>query len=1666
MTIEVQVLGALRLVEGDQPLDLGGPRQRRLLGALVLADGAPVSVDRLVEAVFGDAASPNAPDTLRSYVTRLRRVLSPAGADVVVREGSGYRLASDVVGVDADRFADHVAFARRSLDQGDRIDAAGRLREALALWRGDAYEDLADEPWVAPEARRLDEARRSAQELLAETLIATGRGADAIGVLRGVLEVDPYREGAVGRLMLALYRSGRPADALQTYREFAERLADDLGIDPGPALQGMHEQVLARDPGLDSTTAVASLRGYELGERLGRGRHGTVYAARMPGVERDYAVRVYDAETADDRTTVASFEADVRLLATLDEPALLPVYDGWREPGSAALVMRRMPTTLADVLARGPLSTTQARDVVETTGRALVALARRGRVHGRVRASSVLLDEAGQPYLCEPEPPGSSDHAPDAQQFVRLARECVGDQPPGWLDDLDDPAADTVEVVSTVLARLDATPLRPENPFVGLRPFEAADSDRYFGREHVVADLADRVPAQRLVLVVGGSGSGKSSIVRAGLLPRLRGMQPSWTATVMVPGSRPFEHLAQALRRVSTAGARLGLAGAATQAAGRFVLVVDQLEELFTLADEGDRERFLATLADVAAGHAGDVRIVATVRADFFDQVLQHPRFGHVAAASALPVPPMGPADLERTIRGPAQGRLDVDDGLVGELVSSVAGQPGALPALQFTLRELAERGGTALRRDDLVELGGVAGAIARRAEQMYAAMPAEHQQTLRRVLQSLVVIDESGEPARRTVARSALAALGDNVDEVVDSWVDGRLLSTGRRPDSRQPTVTLAHEAVLSQWPRLRDWVDEDREHVLALARLEQAAQEWVTLGRDAAALPRGGRLERAERLAAAPAASEVVREFVERAVALRDEEQARADEAAAAKERTTRRLRRQRWLLAAALVVAIGVGWVAIDQRGAAVTAAQQQLAQAEAGASSLVTASNQAALSDWSHALLLAVEAHRVSPSPDTERNLLATLVQPRPVPTTVWTSTESLRAVVVDPVSPWAAVQWAGGPLDVIDLEQGRRIRGVQARGPAGFDLHGGTLVFAEAPAEGARVRVLDDTGDRAVADLPDGAEVTDVEISPDGDQVAIADSSGEVRLLDTRSWEQTRTLAGEPAVAVQQVAWAESAQSLYAFDAAGAYLRWDLGDPPDAQAPAPPTVRRAVPARVAWGRLEDVPADLGVFDLQALPDQQMLSVMSTRDGPFWVDVETSELSYSPFVLVGGGSPLGGAVTDGGGQLVVSGSSMQVSRPSGDPFALRSTVVDWNAVDVDVRTDDSAVTVGSDGNVTTWSLPDPGDLPGAERAPALDGATGVVLASDGGSLLRWDDTSAQVLDAATYVPAGSLDLGPPDAVLLGAAWVPETERLVTHVCRTMPEREWEPCDSVLTAFSTDGSVVAGPVDAGPARPDVTSSVAAAAGLVVTVDATATATVRDPRTLEAVETVRAPDAPDDPQRVILSLSPGGRLLAVSTEQPASVAGWRLDDEAVLLVDEVAGISVIDAFDGYPEAHGGFALSDDVLLVATFDAIRTYGPQGGEPRDVFAEPFKRGDVFASEAAHRSALSQGIVGVNSAASSTGDSSLVLTGEPGSYWLWDARRAQIAAGPIAVDNAVLDPRGDRLFVWPNGDEAFVMSLRPDDMVAAACAAAGRTLTQQEWSRSIGAGEPYEPVCPG
>lgn len=244
--MEFRILGSVEVDDGGPDRDLGGLRERTLLARLLLSAGQVVSADRLADDLWAGDPPPHSMATLRVYISRLRRALGPESAALLLTQPPGYRMKLEPGQLDAHRFEALAAAARADMEAGRPQEAAGRLRQALGLWRGPALSDVADFSFAQADAIRLEEARITALEDRVEADLACGRHASLTSELDGLVASHPLRERLCGQRMLALYRCGRQADALQAYQGLRTRLADELGIDPNPGLQRLQQAILCQ----------------------------------------------------------------------------------------------------------------------------------------------------------------------------------------------------------------------------------------------------------------------------------------------------------------------------------------------------------------------------------------------------------------------------------------------------------------------------------------------------------------------------------------------------------------------------------------------------------------------------------------------------------------------------------------------------------------------------------------------------------------------------------------------------------------------------------------------------------------------------------------------------------------------------------------------------------------------------------------------------------------------------------------------------------------------------------------------------------------------------------------------------------------------------------------------------------------------------------------------------------------------------------------------------------------------------------------------------------------------------------------------------------------------------------------------------------------------------
>ncbi len=439
-------------------------------------------------------------------------------------------------------------------------------------------------------------------------------------------------------------------------------------------------------------------------------------------------------------------------------------------------------------------------------------------------------------------------------------------------------------------------------PYRGLLYFREEDAPFFFGRNAAIRDLYEAIRQHRFIAVVGASGSGKSSVVRAGLVPQLRQEKDTtWEVATLFPGDEPLKALARAvspllepetmdetdrllkINKLADAFAKkavslhdVGLRILEKQSGtNRLLLVIDQAEELYTVAkDDHQRRRFIDEILD--ASERGSWTAILTIRGDFVGKALSYRPLSDRLQGAQVNVGPMTRAELEQAITSPARRvELSFAAGFVTRILDDVGDEPGHLPLLEFVLKRLWEdRQGPELSHQAYEAMGGLQGAVAKKAEAVFAKLTPPEQEAVKRVFLHVVRAGETGDDTRR---RAALSEIGSAAMDVVKKLADERLLVTNRAVAGEE-TVEVSHEALIRQWHRLQGWLNEDREFLLWRERLRGRVNEWQQNTQDDGALLRGALLVEAQRW------------LSQKADILTDEEKEYIRQSAEARERAAR--------------------------------------------------------------------------------------------------------------------------------------------------------------------------------------------------------------------------------------------------------------------------------------------------------------------------------------------------------------------------------------------------------------------------------------------------------------------------------------------------------------------------------------------------------------------------------------------------------------------------------------------------------------------------------------------------------------------------------------------------------------------------------------------------------
>jgi WD40 repeat protein/transcriptional regulator with XRE-family HTH domain len=1200
------------------------------------------------------------------------------------------------------------------------------------------------------------------------------------------------------------------------------------------------------------------------------------------------------------------------------------------------------------------------------------------------------------------------------------------------------------------LNRVRRAPGRPPAgpaPYRGLASFQPEDAAWFFGREELalhLVRLATGPSAPGLPLaVVGPSGSGKSSLLRAGLVPRLRSGTPSRPGgrqvVLITPGATPVLTLAgqlaplawpgtegplrtgllaQGLREDPERHARLALRGDEPPA-----IIVDQLEEIFTAgAGEDERGEFVAALAALSQ----HTLVVLGLRADFYGHVLGYPALARALQERQIVVGPMSAGQLRRAIVEPARkaGR-EVEDGLVEVLLRDMRphGAPGpggheagALPLLSHALLATWSGGrGSRLTLADYQASGGIRDAIARTAEQAYATLDAVGQELARQLFLRLVHIGDDGRESRARLPLRDLPGDASAAAAVLERFVGQRLVTKDRI------AAEITHEALLGTWPRLRVWIDADREDIRIRHFIEVAARGWAQAGREAAALLRGGQLALAADWMAGEAhraaLSEDARDFVDAGIA-----EERAQQAAA--RRHTRRLRQQVAVLTVLVLLTVGLAGYAFHQRQVATTAGNE----AESRAAALKA--DQVRANDPGLAAQLALAGYRISPTQQALSSLLES--SGSPMAARMQDSPMVVQAVALALGRHLLAVAAADGSLRLWTLAPPGHpapIGTVTDLGrddplyAAAFSPDGQVLAAAGADGKVWLWRVTDLRHPARLGPLTGPTStVYSLAFSPDGHLLAAGSADKKVWLWNVTN-PALAVAAGGPLTGptdyVEAVAFGRDGNLLAAGGADGTVWLWDV------TAPGKP--------RLAAKRLT---GPGGVVDAVAFsPDGQTL-VAGSRDYKVWHWDITDPAKPAR------GPPLKGATdwvnavaySPGGQVLAEAGADGKVrlwNAATYAPLGILSqpqpvTSLAWDGPGL-------LVTGDADGYARAWPVPPP-ELP-------VDSSVNSVAFGPGGHVLAVGADDLQLWDPATYRPIATAAVpgGPSGTFVNALAFSPAQNLLATgysdgqiQLWRYGPgltplgaPQMASPRGNVeLVAFSPNGKVLASGDDDG--------------------------------------TVRLWDLSDPARPVQLAAIPDSRtyVFSVAFRRDGRVLAAASADERVKLwnvADPAAPVQLGKALTGPTNTAYSVAFSPDGKVLAV----------GSADRDV-----RLWDVSDPARAHRiGPLLTGPTGyVYSVAFSPDGRTLAAGNTDGSVWLWDLTHP---AHPTLIDpltgptghvySVAFGPGGRTLAAADSAGLVWLWDTQAAAAARAVCAMAGQPLTRAEW-RAYVPGQHYAPPC--
>ena len=1659
--LEFSVLGPLQ-VRGDAgQIALPSTKERALLAHLVARACRTVSSDELIDTLWGEAPPRTAAKALQNHVLRLRNILEPNrdGSPVLlVTDGSGYRLNVADDAIDARRFERLADLGRRALQEGRVEAAAATLSDALELWRGPAYAGLESTAFGGSEARRLEELRLIALEDRVAADLDLGRARETVGELESLVHEHPLRERFWQSLILALYRSDRQADALGAFTRARDVLLDELGVEPSTELRRLQRQVLEQDSALlapPNELVLPDALVAPPGPFVGRdaelkvlraawhrvdttGNPGTVMLRGPRGAGVTRVAAEFAGELAERGVPVEYRSGAVQPVEPAARPTLsvidlrrsadgdlnvAPVPNTIGEPRlTVVLATSRIPALAgAEVVEIGSLQPDEVRAVLATYVDETVVDAELDEV---LRASGGLPSRVHNAGLAV-----ARQHAAATVSGAAAWAGRVG-------TDLEAARAELREGVTRYreLIERQAVVDSATCPWKGLMAYDVSDAPWFAGRERLVAELLTRLASARLVALVGGSGTGKSSLLHAGLLASLQaGALPGserWVPVVMRPGTHPMRQMVRAALsgadvtedRTAELLERIVFGAPATS---RIVLIVDQFEEVWTACTEvAERQSFLDALADVVDS-TSRCTVVLGVRADHVAGLAGQPTLAQALADATVLIGTPTAAEVHRAIEHPAQlAGLVLDIGLADALVDDAGDEPGSLPLLSAALTELwDQRDGRRLTLDAYAQSGGLRGAVARIAERAYGDLDEADRTAARVLLLRLAGPGEGDAVTRRRVTLTELAALPDpRVRAVVEPLADARLLSLDAG------YVEVAHEALFREWPRLRAWLEEHAAARAVQHRLSVATAEWDEGGREQAELWRGSRLSAGLDFAAAypDEVTTLEREYLDAGQAQLDTERRDAEERAATATRQNRRLR---WLLAGLgvfLTLALVAGGLAVNQRNA----------EREASLAADVRALQAASLSEdrWDRALLLAAQAQRFDDSPESRAAMLQA-VQRGPEATAMFTAGHALNSLVASVDGRRIVAGGSNGAVFVFDTDT-RRVQ--QIRGVSGFEADlidispdGRYVAAVSVPvasfAQGGldwQLAVVDlEQAPPEVRYLPGHGTRGGPRFTADGEMIIDVHGQGLVHYLDVETGQVQRTLSFRPftdntdfiALNGPENRRFVVAESLHQ----GAVVAWDVDS-----------------GRQLWSVTEQDPLEAAIS-----PDGSQL-VLGHADGRIErIDVQTGARTPVPSSLAEGlidltwapdGSTFAGATEDRT-VLVWNAKTLEVDA------VLRGH---WGKLSQLAYSPDSTTlyAAGFDQSVLAWDLTgSTGVVRELEGTRPTAGVSAAALSADGSAVaIGYQDDDRAWVEVTELASGRKFEIAVPVWPLNGW-WL-----VADHSGRSflLALREYaDPKFRHKWIYTID-------VQRGELLPNPVELLYRRSG-----DAVFT---WDGDTILAVG-----------HRQVGLWDLDGRPLAPRLYEAAATVGWlgvHPDGRRAALSEDGGVIEIIDL--GTGELVEKLSHDEPLALKVVFS------PDG---RWLAAAAVNgRVVVWNTRTWEQHVTWEAVPGFSLDAISiafTPDSDFLVTGGAGEAAIWSleqgaSRGARMQVDPTRRDTPVLVAVRDdgTLMTFTDGTGLREWDVSPDGLLEHACTLVGRNLTQQEWNDVL-PDRPYELTCP-